>query len=53
MTLARGSDPSGVFFVLMNLMASVKQQAPSGLLNADVLLCDQFVENVIDGFLSP
>lgn len=36
---------------LMNLMASVKQQAPSGMLNADVLLRDQFVENVIDGSL--
>lgn len=36
---------------LMSLMASVRQCAPSEVPNADVLLRDQFVENVIDGSL--
>lgn len=36
---------------LMNLMASVKQRAPHGTHNSEVLLRDQFVENVIDGSL--
>ncbi|XP_056230621.1 uncharacterized protein LOC130168067 [Seriola aureovittata] len=36
---------------LMSLMASVRQSAPSDMLNADVLLRDQFVESVIDGSL--
>lgn len=36
---------------LMSLMASVRQRAPSDMLNADVLLRDQFVENVVDGSL--
>lgn len=35
----------------MGLMASVKQCAQSEMPNADVLLRDQFVENVIDGSL--
>lgn len=33
---------------LMKLMASVTQRAPSGTLNAEILLRDHFVENVID-----
>nr|XP_055073694.1 uncharacterized protein LOC129453459 [Misgurnus anguillicaudatus]XP_055073695.1 uncharacterized protein LOC129453459 [Misgurnus anguillicaudatus] len=36
---------------LMNLMASVKQRAPSEIPNAEVLLRDQFVEHVLDGAL--
>ena len=36
---------------LMSLMASVKQQAPTSMLNADVLLREQFIEHVIDGSL--
>lgn len=36
---------------LMSLMAAVKQQAPSDIPNAEVLLRDQFVEHVIDGSL--
>lgn len=36
---------------LMSLMASVRQHAPSDMLNAEVLLRDQFVENVMDGSL--
>ncbi len=36
---------------LMSLMSAVKQSAPSEMPNADVLLRDQFVENVIDGSL--
>lgn len=36
---------------LMSLMSAVKQSAPSEMLNADVLLRDQFIENVIDGSL--
>lgn len=36
---------------LMSLMASVKRRAPSDLINAEVLLRDQFVEHVIDGAL--
>lgn len=32
---------------LMSLMASVKERAPSGMINADVLLHDQFVEYVL------
>lgn len=36
---------------LMSLMASVKQRAPSGMPNAEVLLRDQFVEHVLDGAL--
>lgn len=36
---------------LMSLMSAVKQRAPSEMLNADVLLRDQFIENVIDGSL--
>lgn len=36
---------------LMGLMASVKQRAPSGVPNAEVLLRDQFVEHVLDGSL--
>ncbi|XP_048848763.1 uncharacterized protein LOC125718760 [Brienomyrus brachyistius] len=36
---------------LMGLMEKVKQRAPSGTLNADVLLRDQFVEHVLDGAL--
>ncbi len=36
---------------LMGLMASVKQRAPSGIPNAEVLLRDQFVEHVLDGSL--
>ncbi|KAK0143575.1 hypothetical protein N1851_018314 [Merluccius polli] len=37
--------------VLMGLMASVKQRAPSGIPNAEVLSRDQFVEHVLDGAL--
>lgn len=33
---------------LMALMEQVKQRAPDGLLNAEVLLRDQFVEHVMD-----
>lgn len=36
---------------LMSLMSAVKQSAPSEIPNADVLLSDQFIENVIDGSL--
>lgn len=36
---------------LMALMEQVKQRAPDGLLNAEVLLRDQFVEHVLDGAL--
>ena len=36
---------------LMSLMSAVKQSAPSEMPNADVLLRDQFIENVIDGSL--
>lgn len=36
---------------LMNLMAPVKERAPSGMINAEVLLRDQFVEYVLDGAL--
>ncbi|XP_061574028.1 uncharacterized protein LOC133440726 [Cololabis saira] len=36
---------------LMSLMTSVKQRAPSGIPNAEVLLRDQFVEHVLDGSL--
>lgn len=36
---------------LMSLMASVKARAPDGMVNADVLLRDQFVEHVLDGAL--
>lgn len=36
---------------LMSLMTSVRQRAPSDMLNADMLLRDQFVEHVIDGSL--
>ncbi|KAK0155373.1 hypothetical protein N1851_002277 [Merluccius polli] len=36
---------------LMSLMASVKQRAPSEMPNAEALLRDQFVENVIEGSL--
>lgn len=36
---------------LMGLMSAVKQNAPNGMPNADVLLRDQFIENVIDGSL--
>lgn len=36
---------------LMSLMASVKERAPSGVPNAEILLCDQFMEQVIDGSL--
>lgn len=35
----------------MGLMATVKQRAPGEMLNADVLLRDQFVEHVCDGAL--
>lgn len=35
----------------MSLMASVRQHALSEMLNADVLLRDQFLENVIGGSL--
>uniref|UniRef100_A0A1A8U882 Uncharacterized protein n=1 Tax=Nothobranchius furzeri TaxID=105023 RepID=A0A1A8U882_NOTFU len=35
----------------MALMAAVKQQAPSEMVNAEVLLRDQFVEYVVDGSL--
>lgn len=35
----------------MKLMASVTQRAPTGTLNAEILLRDHFVENVIDGSL--
>lgn len=35
----------------MGLMASVKQCAPGGIPNAEVLLHDQFVEHVLDGSL--
>lgn len=37
--------------VLMSLMTTVKQRAPSGIPNAEVLLRDQFVEHVLDGAL--
>lgn len=37
--------------VLMSLMASVKQRAPSEMSNADVLLRDQFVKNITEGSL--
>nr|XP_046232119.1 uncharacterized protein LOC124052199 [Scatophagus argus]XP_046232120.1 uncharacterized protein LOC124052199 [Scatophagus argus] len=36
---------------LMGLMTSVKQHAPGGIPNAEVLLRDQFVEHVLDGSL--
>lgn len=36
---------------LMSLMSAVKQNAPTDVPNADVLLRDQFIENVIDGSL--
>ena len=36
---------------LMGLMASVRERAPGGMTNADVLLRDQFVEHVLDGAL--
>lgn len=36
---------------LMGLMASVKQRAPGGVPNSEVLLRDQFVEHVLDGSL--
>ncbi|KAL7870479.1 hypothetical protein SRHO_G00079780 [Serrasalmus rhombeus] len=36
---------------LMSLMDKVKQVAPEGLVNADVLLRDQFIEHVIDSAL--
>lgn len=36
---------------LMSLMAAVKERAPDGMVNADVLLRDQFVEHVLDGAL--
>lgn len=36
---------------LLALMERVKQSAPDGLPNADVLLRDQFVEHVLDGSL--
>lgn len=36
---------------LMALMEPVKQNAPDGLLNADILLRDQFVEHVLDSAL--
>lgn len=35
----------------MNLMALVKERAPSGMINAEVLLRDQFVECVFNGAL--
>ena len=35
----------------MSLMSAVKQSAPSEMTNADVLLRDQFIENVTDGSL--
>ena len=35
----------------MGLMETVKQRAPGGMPNADVLLRDQFVEHVLDGAL--
>lgn len=36
---------------LLSLMSAIKQSAPSEMPNADVLLRDQFIENVIDGSL--
>lgn len=36
---------------LMALMAQVKQRAPDGMPNADVLLRDQFIEHVLDSSL--
>lgn len=33
----------------MAFMDRVKQSAPDGLLDAEILLCDQFVEHVLDG----
>lgn len=36
---------------LMSLMAQVQQRAPDGMLNADVLLRDQFIEHVLDSSL--
>lgn len=36
---------------LMGLMTSVKQRAPSGIPNTEVLLRDQFVEHVLEGSL--
>lgn len=36
---------------LMSLMERVKQKAPGGMLNAEILLRDQFVEYVLDGSL--
>lgn len=36
---------------LMGLMALVKERAPTGLINAETLLRDQFVEHVLDGAL--
>lgn len=36
---------------LMSLMAQVKQQAPDGMPNSEVLLRDQFTEHVLDGAL--
>lgn len=36
---------------LMSLMAQVERQAPSGIPNAEVLLRDQFIEEVLDGSL--
>lgn len=39
------------FLALMALVEPVKQNAPDGLLNADILLHDQFVEHVLDSAL--
>lgn len=36
---------------LLSLMSAVKQSAPSEIPDADVLLRDQFIENLVDGFL--
>lgn len=36
---------------LLSLMSAIKESAPSEMPNADVLLRDQFIENVLDGSL--
>lgn len=37
--------------VLMSLMEKVKQRAPNNIVNSEILLRDQFVEQVLDGAL--
>ncbi|KAK0139102.1 hypothetical protein N1851_024329 [Merluccius polli] len=46
-----GETLQGFSLALMSLMASVRARAPREMLNADILLRDQFVEHVLDGAL--